>query len=151
MTAAAGEVRGSRHYWAEIEQGYGESPVHAVLGLSLEIADSGEATIFYKGARDAQNRRGNLSGGAIAQMVDSAIVQSCRAMLTHHDKLVTLELKINYVRAGAPGVHLMARGSIDHLGRTTAVGHARVEDINGTLIALGIATINIQRASSATA
>jgi uncharacterized protein (TIGR00369 family) len=151
MTAAAGEVHGSRQYWAEIERGYGESPVHAALGLSLEIADSGEAVIIYKGVREAQNRRGNLSGGAIAQMVDSAIVQSCRAMLTHQDKLVTLELKINYVRAGTLGVHVVARGRLDHLGRTTAVGHARVEDMNGKLVALGSATVSIQRAPSTTA
>lgn len=149
MTAAEGNVRGSRPYWAEIERGYDESPVHAALGLSLEIADTGEARILYRGLRAAQNRRGNLSGGAIAQMVDSAIVQSCRAKLTHQDKLVTLELKINYIRAGAPGVNILACGSIDHLGRTTAVGHARVEDVNGRLIALGSATVSIQRPAPA--
>lgn len=150
MTAAA-SASGARQYWTEIEKGYGESPVHAALGLSLEIADSGDVTIHYRGLRDAQNRRGNLAGGAIAQMVDSAIVQSCRAMLSHHDKLVTLELKINYVRAGSPGVHVVAHGCIDHLGRTTAVGRARVEDANGRLIALGSATVSIQRVSSAPA
>lgn len=148
MTVAHGGVPGSRHYWAEIERGYDESPVHAALGLSLEIRDTGQATIVYRGRRDAQNRRGNLSGGAIAQMVDSAIVQSCRAMLTHHDKLVTLELKINYIRAAAPGTHVTACGSIDHLGRATAVGHARIEDVNGRLIALGSATVSIQRPPS---
>lgn len=151
MTAAAGNALGSRHYWSEIEKSYGESPVHAALGLSLEITDGGEVKIHYRGLRDAQNRRGILAGGAIAQMVDSAIVQSCRAMLTHQDKLVTLELKINYVRAGSPGVHVVARGCVDHLGRTTAVGRARVEDQNGKLIALGSATVSIQRASSAPA
>lgn len=148
MTTAASEGQESRHYWAEIERTYGESPVHAALGLSLEIAETGEARIFYRGLRDAQNRRGNLSGGAIAQMVDSAIMQSCRAMLTHQDRIVTLELKINYIRAGVAGAHAVARGSIDHLGRTTAVGHARVEDLSGTLIAMGSATVNIQRAPS---
>lgn len=151
MTAAASCAPGSRHYWTEIEKGYGETPVHAALGLSLEITDGGEVRIHYRGLRDAQNRRGNLAGGAIAQMVDSAIVQSCRAMLGHDDKLVTLELKINYVRAGSPGVHVVARGCVDHLGRTTAVGRARVEDMNGKLIALGSATVSIQRAPSASA
>lgn len=145
---AAASAPGSRQYWTEIEKGYGESPVHAALGLSLEITDSGDVKIHYRGLRDAQNRRGNLAGGAIAQMVDSAIVQNCRAMLSHQDKLVTLELKINYVRAGSPGVHVVAYGCIDHLGRTTAVGRARVEDQNGKLIALGSATVSIQRAPS---
>lgn len=148
MTAAAREAAGSRLYWTEIERGYVESPVHRALGLSLEITDDGVARVHYRGLHEAQNRRGNLSGGAIAQMIDSAIVQSCRAMLSHQDKLVTLELKINYVRAGVAGNNVIARGCIDHLGRTTAVGHARVEDDAGMLIAIGSATVSIKRKPS---
>lgn len=134
-----------RERWKVSEDAYGLTPVHKILGLSLRILEAGRAEISYNGAREAQNRRGNLSGGTIAQMIDSAIVHCCRSMLTEADSTVTLEMKINFLRAGSPGAGVVATGSIQHFGRSTCVGLARVENAEGEVLALGTGTVSIRR------
>jgi len=53
------------------------------------------------------------------------------------------------VRAAPADLKLSARARLDHFGRTTAVGSARVEDENGRLYALGIVTVSIKKAEAA--
>lgn len=132
--------------WRRMEQTYSESPVHRVLGLSLKVVGEGETIVEFNGARDAGNRRGNAAGGALTEMIDSAVVQASRTLLGPDDGVVTLELKVNFLRPGGPGVPLSTRGRIEHLGRSIAVGVGRVEDPQGKLVALGLVTVSVKRA-----
>jgi uncharacterized protein (TIGR00369 family) len=129
--------------WRQLERLYQSAPIHRALGLSLTVVDVGVAEIHYNGSAEGHNRHGRTAGGTIASMVDSAVVQAARTMLPPDHGLVTLEMKINYIGATRGG-ELSCAGRIDHLGRSTAVGHARAVDENGRLIAIGIVTLRLQ-------
>ncbi len=116
----------SRQHYDEMEGYYDTSPIHRTLGLKLKVPGDGAAV-----------------------MIDSAVVQAARTRLAHTDSTVTIELKVNYIRAAPARLNLSARGQLDHFGRTTAVGSARVEDEAGKLYALGIVTVSIKKAETA--
>lgn len=137
-----------RALWDAMEKHYPLSPIHATLGLSLTVPGEGEAIITFDGDPRATNRRGDAAGGTLAQMIDSAVVQASRTRLGATDSTVTIELKVNYIRAAPANLRLSARGKLDHLGRSTAVGNARIEDESGKLYALGIVTVSIKKAAA---
>jgi len=137
-----------RAHFDAMERHYRLSPVHNTLGLSLKVPGEGEAVVAYDGDPAATNRRGDAAGGTIAEMIDSAVVQAARTRLGPTDSTVTIELKVNYVRAAPAKLNLAAKAKLDHFGRTTAVGNARVEDENGKLYALGIVTVSIKKADA---
>ena len=68
-------------------------------------------------------------------------------MVGADDHAATLELKVNFVRAGAEGMPLTGVGRIEFIGGRTAVGMAHVRDKDGELVALGTATVSIRRVS----
>lgn len=134
--------------WSEMEDRYVQSNIHSILGLTLNVLAEGEVEIHYDGRKEASNRRGNPAGGALAQMVDSAVMQSVGTLLTESDFITTLELKINYLRAAEPGASLIARGRVEHCGKSTAVGTARIEDSQHRAVAVAMVTVSIRRAST---
>jgi len=127
------------------EASYADSPVHRALGLSVEVAGRGEVRIQYDGALAATNRRGHPAGGALAEMIDSAVVQAAKTLLHPDDRVTTLELKINFVRAAPAGSPLTTTGSLRHVGRSTAVGLGEIRDSAGVLLAVGLVTVSIRR------
>ena len=131
--------------WVDLEQRYPTSPIHASLGLTLEVAAHGEALIHYDGSPGAANTLGNPSGALLAAMVDSAVMQSVLTTLEPGDHTTTLELKINYLRSSQAGGSLVGRGHLEHLGRITSVGIARIEDAAGKVVAIGTVTASIRR------
>jgi uncharacterized protein (TIGR00369 family) len=138
-------VAAREEFWAEMEQTYADSPIHRTLGLTLRVVAAGEVAIVFDGTPQAGNRRGHPAGGALAEMLDSAVVQAARTLVGPADQLVTLDLKMNFVAAATAGCPLSTRARIDHLGRSTVVGTGRIEDPSGNLIALGIVTVNRRR------
>lgn len=141
-----GPDRAREAFWRQMEEVYPTSPIHRVLGLTLRVLGEGEVVVAYDGSGDAANRAGNAAGGAVAEMIDSAVVQACRTTLRPGDQAVTLELKVNYLRPGQPGVTLRTHGRIEHIGRSTVVGYARTERPDGKLVAIGVVTVNVKRA-----
>jgi uncharacterized protein (TIGR00369 family) len=140
MTAADRPTR-----WDEMQERYTQSSIHSILGLTLKVLAEGEVEIHYDGRKEASNRRGNPAGGALAQMVDSAVMQSVGTLLNESDSITTLELKINYLRAAEAGAILVARGHVEHCGKSTAVGTARIEDAQHRPVAVAMVTVSIRR------
>jgi acyl-CoA thioesterase len=134
-----------RANWRHLELAYRDSPIHESLGLRLLVRGAGEVEIQYDGSAGALNRWKIVAGGALATMVDSAVMQACRTLLDHDDVTTTIELKTNFLRAVAQGEPLRAVGTLEHIGRTTAMGIARVKDSNGRTVAFGTATIAVKR------
>jgi uncharacterized protein (TIGR00369 family) len=132
--------------WREMEERYTQSPIHSILGLTLKVLAAGHVEIHYDGRKEAANRRGNPAGGTLAQMVDSAVMQSVGTLLSESDSITTLELKINYLGAAEPGATLVARGNVEHCGKSTAVGTARIENAEQRVVAVAIVTVSIRRA-----
>jgi uncharacterized protein (TIGR00369 family) len=134
--------------WREMEDIYGASPIHRILGLTLRVPGAGQAIVEYDGRSDAGNRLGIAAGGALAEMIDSASFQACRTLLEPDDHIITLEAKINFLRPGEAGIRLEAVGVAEHVGRTTAVGTARILTPEKKVVAMGTVTLSIKRGSA---
>lgn len=122
---------------------YEDSSLHCALGLTLDLGEPGTATVRYSGAAAGFNRGGAVAGGTIATMIDSAVVQAARTRIDPGMLTVTIDLKVNFV-AAARQAPVLVHGTIDHLGRTTAVGHARAFDATRKLVAIGIVTVGLR-------
>jgi uncharacterized protein (TIGR00369 family) len=144
---AGSEKTADETHWREMERRYSESPIHKALGLSLHVVGPGKVIVEYDGSEAARNLNGNPAGGALAQMIDSAVFQASRTMLQPGDQAVTLDLKVSLVRAGPVSGGLSAEGRVEHVGRLTTVGEARVRDPDGRLVAIGLATLALRRSA----
>lgn len=134
--------------WSEMEKAYSESAIHRALGLSLRVRAAGEVSVTFDGSESAGNRARGVAGGALATMVDSAVVQAVRTMLVDADRTATIDLSVSFVRAGTVGQELTATGRADHVGGSLAVGRAIVVDGAGEVVALGMVTVSIKRAGT---
>lgn len=126
-----------------LEERYSESPVHGLLELSLSIPEAGRAEVQIRGSKGIGNRSGNVAGGIIALMLDSAVVQACRSKQVHDGAVSTVEAKVNFLRPVAADTALTAIGSVDFMGGTLAVGTGKVIDEHGDVVAIGIVTMRL--------
>jgi uncharacterized protein (TIGR00369 family) len=141
-----GEAEDLKAFWQRMEAEYSKSPIHTAFGLGLHVLGEGSVEVTYQGAEAGLNTHRIVAGGTLAAMLDSAVVQACRSTLGPEARLATLEMKVNFVRALRPDRPVKATGIVDYLGRSTAVGSARVVDDAGTVYALGLATVAVRRA-----
>lgn len=134
--------------WRELEGVYATVPIHRTLGLSLHIPASGRAEIRADGRESGANRGRTVAGGVLAAMVDSAACQAIRSTLALADRVVTVDLNVRFVHPGRIGETLVAIGEVDHVGGTLAVAHARVLDGDGHVVAIGSASVKLQRSGA---
>lgn len=85
-----------------------------------------------------------VHGGAIATLADFALGWAIRSTLPPGTRLATVELKINYIRAGQGD--LEARARVVHRGRSLAVLEADVTDSSGALVARVLSTFAVRSA-----
>lgn len=90
------------------------------------------------------NSYGVAHGGALYSFADVAIGYSVIKDLKPHEKTVTLEMKMNYVKPGRPG-RLIAKAKLLHWGRQTVVGQCTIEGEDGELVAHALGTFFIVR------
>jgi acyl-CoA thioesterase len=100
-------------------------------------------TVVVKMGRleEALQLYGNIHGGALAGLIDSAIAVAINRQLPENYGAFTVEMKINYLRP-AKG-ELVARGKIIQQGKKIIVGQAEAFDQNGKMVAYGIATFMV--------
>jgi uncharacterized protein (TIGR00369 family) len=135
----------SEPWYARMRELYGRSPVHRALGMRLEALDAGKATVVLEPTADAMNVMGVVHGGTLATVADSALLQSIRTVTVEEDRLVTLELKINYL-APARGSSFRCLGEVVRVGRGSGVSTATIVDSEGRPVAISLGTIHIVRA-----
>jgi uncharacterized protein (TIGR00369 family) len=131
----------ARAGWNFLEQSYVDSAIHSALGLTLEIVGAGEAIVRYDGAAAAGNRQANVAGGALAEMIDSAVAQAARSLFGSSATVVTSNLTVHFLRPGRPREPLLARGSVEFRGASSAVGQGRIVNSEGQLVAIGFVTV----------
>jgi len=139
-----GEESTREAYWRELERQYDESPVHRLLGMGLRVPAAGEALVSLRARPEVGNRNGSVAGGVLGTMVDSAVCQAVRTVVAADLRTWTLEMKINYLRRAEVGTELTARGRVEYVGRSTAVGIGRVTGPDGELLAVGVVTVSLR-------
>jgi uncharacterized protein (TIGR00369 family) len=85
------------------------------------------------------NRIESAHGGLIATLVDNAMVNAARAISGPDARLATIEMKINYMRAGKGSLRCTAH--CRHSTAKLAFCDAEVHDVSGRLVATASSTL----------
>ena len=89
--------------------------------------------------RHIPTKSGRIQGGIVMALADTAITRALFTLLPPGQRIVTVELKINFIAPVEKGV-LIAEGRVIRKGGTLAVGDVTVSDEDGTAIAQGLGT-----------
>ncbi len=112
-----------------------------LIGLRLIAVEAGTVTMALDPAPAHANPMGTLHGGIMATLLDSVMTCAVFTTLQAGRGCTTLEIKVNYLRAVAPGSGTVtAVGTVVQSGRRTAVAEARATDAAGRLCATASTT-----------
>ena len=109
----------------EMPESYKHSAFTSVLGCELLSLAEGSAELRLGMREELRNRGGKLHGGAIFTLVDVAMGLACSASHGFDEHSVTLECKINYLRAVGEG-EVLCQARVLHAGRRTLMVEAEV-------------------------
>ena len=113
-------------------------PFPSSLGNRVERLKPGFAEVSVKYKKSLTQGYGCLHGGVLASLADTAAAFATRTLLKPEDKLVTLELKINYTNPAQSDLRAMAK--VIHKGRRTSVIDVDVKDKQNRLCAKALVT-----------
>ena len=114
------------------------------LGRILGIVwnEESEEMIMHLGSFNA-NLYGVAQGGAVFTLADVATGFTILKRLKEHQKVFTLEMKMNFLKKGT-GSKLIAQSEILHWGQNTVVGQSRILDESNQLIAQSLGTFYVR-------
>ncbi|HUU44558.1 MAG TPA: PaaI family thioesterase [Acidobacteriota bacterium] len=111
------------------------------LGMRLGRLAAGEAHISLTGGGDLRQYQGITHGGALASLADTAATLAAMTILPGGLDVVTVEFKVNFVRALTRG-RATAVGTVVHMGGRTTIAEVRVHGRAKTdLLATGTFTM----------
>ncbi|MBF8748200.1 PaaI family thioesterase [Pseudomonas putida] len=109
----------------EIPKDLVHSAYSQLLGCRVQRLDTGVAEVALALEPQLRNRGQKLHGGAIFSLVDIAMGLACSASHGFDQQSVTVECKINYMRAISEG-EVLCTARVLHAGRRTLVVDADV-------------------------
>ncbi len=113
-------------------------PFPSSLGNRVQRLKPGFAEVALKYKKELTQGYGYLHGGVLASLADTAAAFATRTLIEPEDKLVTLELKINYINPAQSDLRALAK--VIHKGRRTAVIDVEVKDKQNRLCAKALVT-----------
>jgi uncharacterized protein (TIGR00369 family) len=120
------------------------APYLELIGAWFTEVSKGRVICKSKPGRQHYNPMGVTHGGYASSLLDTAMGCAIHTVCEPGTGNMTLELKVNLVRAITEEVgELTAEGSVIHQGRTIATSEGRIVDANGKLYAHGNTTCMI--------
>jgi uncharacterized protein (TIGR00369 family) len=110
-----------------------------LLGLKLTRLARGKVEVRMPNRADFRQYRGATHGGALSALVDTAATMASNTLIKAEEDTVTIELKVNFLAAGA-GRHLDAKAEVLHHGRTTSITKVEIRRDDGRLCAYATVT-----------
>ena len=127
----------------QIQESLDASPFNAFCGFRIEEADKGDGrVVMHMPMRPEMERlpgSGQMHGGPIACLVDTAACYACMLVLGHG--VPTINFRIDYLRP-VTDTDLKAVARVRRAGRTVAVADVDVYNDSGKLIATGRGTMS---------
>jgi uncharacterized protein (TIGR00369 family) len=121
------------------------APIQQLLGFRLVEAEEGRVVFELDPGERHYNPIGSVHGGVAATLLDSAMGATVHSTLPQGSAYVTLEVKVNLVRAiSADTGPVRAEGRVIHRGGTVATSAADLRDGHGKLLAHGTSTCLIR-------
>ncbi len=123
-------------------------PGTALLGWKCRAIDPEAATITvdFEARPDFLNPAGGIQGGYLAAMLDDTMGPCLFATLEPGHRVLTVELKVNYIRLARPG-RLVGTGRVVHKGGSLAFLAGELATPGGDLVATATATARIVSAT----
>ncbi len=103
------------------------------LGVAVEGAEDGSASIRFEAREEHLNPAGTLHGGVLATLVDTAMGQAVRSATDDDDVPATSQLTVTYLRPGTPGP-LEITAKVRTRGEHLTVCEADVEQDGRSLV-----------------
>lgn len=129
-------------YTDEIASLVNRSPYFSLLSMKIKDLQWGTSVLEVDLEEKHLQPFGMVHGGAIASVVDAAAFWAVFPQVEKEMGLTTVEMKLNYLAPVKEG-KLVAEGRCIKLGKTLALGEARVRDGKGNLVAHGTATMMV--------
>lgn len=129
-----------------IEGDVPRSPHQEHVGLSIMKVDAGRVELEWVPPERILNRAGIVHGGYLAIVLDDAAGLAASSLGERWVPMLTMDLRIEYIRPAQPHVRHVAIGTIVHSGRTRRIADARIEDPSGRLVARASGTFTPNRA-----
>lgn len=118
------------------------SPLPYLLGIELLEAEPGRALLRLPFSDQLRQSFGQLHGGAIFTLADTASGRAAHSVQPEGKRCVTLEMKINFIR-GVMDEDCLAEGRVIHQGENSLVVEAVVTSASGKLVAKTLATFAV--------
>lgn len=123
-----------------------KGPYWKLLGMKIVDCDDGKKGVELEVTEGLLQIYGNVHGGVLASILDSAIVVTLNQYLVLEDRAFTVEMKLNFLRPAKKG-RILGVGTIIQKGRRIIVGQGEINDEEGKILAFGTATFMIVTAS----
>jgi uncharacterized protein (TIGR00369 family) len=118
----------------------GDAGFRDLLGMDGPTTAEGRARVAVRADDRHVNPSGAVHGGVIATLVDIAMSAAVQSMSRDDETPVTIEMKVNYLEPGHPGV-LVAAADVRKRGRRFTVVHAEVvQEDDGEVVAVAVGT-----------
>lgn len=103
-----------------------------LLDITIAEMGEGEAVLIMPVDPDKHtNLYHALHGGALASLADTAMGVSCATL---GNRVVTVEMNINFIKSAGKGETVRAQGRVIHAGRQTMVVECDMHDSSGSLL-----------------
>lgn len=124
-------------------------PFMELLGVRIVSVEPGSVTFEFEPAEYMYSPLGNVHGGIVTVLLDTAMGCSFHTTLPAGVGYTTLELKVNFPRSvTAKAGTLRAQGRVVHSGSRVAILDARLTDLHQKLYATASSTVLILRPES---
>lgn len=118
-----------------------QRPFYKLIGVYVVEAAEGASLVRLDATPETANIRGEVHGGALATMLDAALVNAARSVLAEGVGAATVNLSINYLAPGRGA--LTARGRVVRAGRSLVSAEASITDADGAVVAQAIGTLRV--------
>lgn len=112
------------------------------MGMKTIEDSDGKIRVVLEITDDLLQIYGNVHGGVIAGLMDSAIAVALNQKLDADEGASTVEINLNYLRSVNKG-KLWAEGEVIKKGKNIIVGKGEIKDDTGQLVAFGTATFMV--------
>ena len=111
-----------------------------LVGTELSNAGEGQAVVNLRAEERHLNPNGTVHGGVVYTLIDVSMAEALRTITEEDERLVTIEIKVNYMEPGNPGT-LTATARVRKGGKRVTVVEAEVsQEESAEVVALATGT-----------
>lgn len=121
-------------------------PIAAVLNYQISQVEDGLVVFTGTPLPEFCNPMGGVHGGWYGVLLDSCMACAVATRVSPGSTYTTLEYKVNVIRSLPVGMEVEARGTAQHVGRSTGIANGEIRGLkDGKLYATGSTTCIVMK------